>query len=124
MDAVCAGMLLGEEEAEKFLRAVESGSPHADVKARAILVRVDDKFQTAPVKSADYAMAKKEALRASEIAEGPAIKREVRMLINAREKIVGQQVASDIVGVDLDGVAFKLSDYKGKIIMLDFWGNW
>ena len=29
-----------------------------------------------------------------------------------------------VFGVDLDGVAFKLSDYKGKIIMLDFWGNW
>ena len=30
----------------------------------------------------------------------------------------------DIAGVDLDGVAFKLSDYKGKVIFLDFWGDW
>ena len=33
-------------------------------------------------------------------------------------------VAPDIVGVDLDGVEFKLSDYKGKVIFLDFWGDW
>ncbi len=32
--------------------------------------------------------------------------------------------APEIVGRDLDGVAFKLSDYKGKVVLLDFWGNW
>jgi hypothetical protein len=32
--------------------------------------------------------------------------------------------APEITGTDLDGVAFKLSDYKGKIVMLDFWGDW
>lgn len=32
--------------------------------------------------------------------------------------------APDIAGIDLDGVAFKLSDYKGKVIFLDFWGDW
>jgi len=33
-------------------------------------------------------------------------------------------VAPDIVGDDLDGVAFKLSDYRGKVVFLDFWGDW
>lgn len=33
-------------------------------------------------------------------------------------------VAPDIVGVDLEGVEFKLSDYKGQVIMLDFYGDW
>jgi len=33
-------------------------------------------------------------------------------------------VAPDITGKDLDGVEFKLSDYRGKVIMLDFWGDW
>ena len=37
---------------------------------------------------------------------------------------VGGEVAPDIRGVDLDGVAFKLSDYKGKVVLLDFWGDW
>lgn len=33
-------------------------------------------------------------------------------------------VAPEIVGVDLEGVEFKLSDYKGQVIMLDFYGDW
>lgn len=34
------------------------------------------------------------------------------------------KVAPDIEGEDLDGVSFKLSDYRGKVVVLDFWGNW
>lgn len=32
--------------------------------------------------------------------------------------------APDIVGNDLDGKEFKLSDYRGKVVLLDFWGDW
>ena len=32
--------------------------------------------------------------------------------------------APDIEGVDINGTPFKLSDYRGKVIMLDFWGDW
>ncbi len=31
--------------------------------------------------------------------------------------------APDIVGDDLDGVEFNLSDYRGKVVVLDFWGD-
>jgi cytochrome oxidase Cu insertion factor (SCO1/SenC/PrrC family) len=27
-------------------------------------------------------------------------------------------------GTDADGAAFRLSDSLGKVVMLDFWGNW
>lgn len=30
----------------------------------------------------------------------------------------------EITGADLEGTDFKLSDYQGKVIMLDFWGDW
>lgn len=30
----------------------------------------------------------------------------------------------DFEAVDADGVAFKLSDYRGKVVLLDFWGFW
>jgi hypothetical protein len=33
-------------------------------------------------------------------------------------------IAPDIEGEDLDGVGFSLSDYRGKVVVLDFWGNW
>ena len=44
-------------------------------------------------------------------------------LFEIRNLVVGKP-APEIEGVDLDGVAFKLSDYHGKIVLLDFWGNW
>ena len=34
------------------------------------------------------------------------------------------RIAPDIEGKDLDGQPFKLSDYRGKVVMLDFWGDW
>lgn len=34
------------------------------------------------------------------------------------------KTAPEIAAVDLDGVDFKLSDYRGKIVFLDFWGDW
>lgn len=34
------------------------------------------------------------------------------------------QIAQEIDGEDIDGVRFKLSDYRGKVVVLDFWGHW
>ncbi len=36
---------------------------------------------------------------------------------------IGMKVP-DIAGVDLFGESFRLSDYKGKVVMIDFWGDW
>jgi len=38
--------------------------------------------------------------------------------------VVVGKAAPEIDGEDTDGKAFKLSDYKGKVVLLDFWGNW
>jgi cytochrome oxidase Cu insertion factor (SCO1/SenC/PrrC family) len=32
--------------------------------------------------------------------------------------------APEIAGQDVDGKEFKLSDYRGKVVVLDFWGFW
>ncbi|MGF1579434.1 MAG: peroxiredoxin family protein [Gemmataceae bacterium] len=32
--------------------------------------------------------------------------------------------APEIDAEDIDGVRFKLSDYRGKVVVLDFWGDW
>jgi thiol-disulfide isomerase/thioredoxin len=33
-------------------------------------------------------------------------------------------VAPEVTGKDETGTAFKLSDYRGKVVVLDFWGFW
>lgn len=33
-------------------------------------------------------------------------------------------IAPDIEGEDAEGVPFRLSDYRGKVVLLKFWGDW
>jgi thiol-disulfide isomerase/thioredoxin len=40
-----------------------------------------------------------------------------------RERMIGK-VAPEIIGKDYDGVEFKLSDYRGKVTVLYFTGQW
>jgi len=40
-----------------------------------------------------------------------------------RELAIGK-VAPEIVGEDLNGKPLKLSDFRGKVVMLSFWGTW
>jgi len=44
-------------------------------------------------------------------------------LFEIRNLSIGK-VVPDIEGEDVDGKKFKLSDYRGKVVMLDFWGHW
>jgi hypothetical protein len=44
-------------------------------------------------------------------------------LFALRDLAMGKTVP-EIEGEDLDGVRFKLSDYRGKVVMLEFWGDW
>lgn len=44
-------------------------------------------------------------------------------LFEARNLGLGKE-APEIEGEDVDGVAFKLSDYRGKVVVIDFWGDW
>lgn len=46
-----------------------------------------------------------------------------RELYELRHLAIGK-VAPEIEGEDIDGVEFKLSDYRGKVVVIDFWGNW
>ena len=44
-------------------------------------------------------------------------------LFSIRRLQVGSEIP-DIEGPDVDGQVFRLADYRGKVVMLDFWGDW
>jgi|SRR4051812_27942716 tetratricopeptide (TPR) repeat protein len=44
-------------------------------------------------------------------------------LFEIRDLAIGKP-APDIEGEDVEGHKFKLSEYRGKVVVLDFWGDW
>ena len=44
-------------------------------------------------------------------------------LFDLTKLAVGRK-AMEIEGEDIDGEKFKLSDYRGKVVVIDFWGDW
>jgi hypothetical protein len=44
-------------------------------------------------------------------------------LFEIRNLAIGK-VVPEIEGEDIEGKPLKLSDYRGKVVVIDFWGNW
>ena len=34
------------------------------------------------------------------------------------------KAAPEITGEDIDGKPMKLSEFRGRVVLLDFWGHW
>jgi len=54
--------------------------------------------------------------------EGTVAQKVKAELFEFRNLLVGKE-APDIEGVDQDGQRFRLSDYKGRVVLLDFWNQ-
>ncbi len=119
------GFTMPKDEYRALLERVIDENPLVEIQAycyyaRAMPVRYDRNASAADRKRADADMAKViETMPADSIlsmrARGPEF---------AKTRLqIGQEVP-DIEGVDLDGEKFKLSDYRGKVVVLDFWGHW
>ncbi|HWB10426.1 MAG TPA: erythromycin esterase family protein [Pirellulales bacterium] len=54
---------------------------------------------------------------------GTSGERATAVLFELQNLAVGSNVP-DLEGEDLEGVSFQLSDYRGKVVLLDFWAHW
>ncbi len=116
---------VGKELHGKVLDMLMS-SKHAMIKANALYSRgyamVSTRGRTPSTQ--DLSKGKELMAECARLAKGT----ELALRANAPEfektrLQIGMQVP-DIVGQDLDGVPFKLSDYRGKVVVIDFWGDW
>jgi hypothetical protein len=122
---VCQSMMYSAgPQGEKFLRAVLEKNSHRDVKGWATFslaqqVKNRDAKEAEPLYETvakDYGNVKAYGdVTLGKLAEGA--------LFEMRNLAIGKK-APEIEGEDIDGKKFKLSDYKGKVVVLDFWGNW
>ncbi|MCK5943821.1 MAG: hypothetical protein KAI24_17690 [Planctomycetes bacterium] len=95
----------------------------ADVRGWATFAKHQSTIKEADLDGEAYQQARKDLLAVADAVD-EQLARQIKGAIDEREKFGIGCTAPDIEGVDLDGVAFKLSDYKGKVIFLDFWGDW
>jgi hypothetical protein len=133
-----AAMLVyfGSNQTEKWLQTILNKNPHKDVQAMACLSlgqylkrRVGDPNVAAVERerltreaeayferaAKDFPGVKYYRRNVAEMAKGE--------LFELRNLAIGK-TAPEINGEDTEGKKFKLSDYRGKVVVLDFWGNW
>lgn len=114
------------EEGAALLARLEQESTRESVRSWARFTRIRPAIEDAPLESDAYLAARGEAQELLD-GEDPVdgwLRRTIEDAIGVRENFSLGAVAPDIVGVDLDGVPFKLSDYRGKVLFVDFWGDW
>ena len=121
---------LGQEDASKVIDKIVAESPHKDVQATALFWRAYPIVNHRPRPGAaapsaeQKAKAKADMERILEIAPNSNVALKVQGPEFEKKHLQIGMVAPDIEGEDLDGVKFKLSDYRGKVVVLDFWGDW
>ncbi len=110
--------------AKAWLRAVAGKSTAKGARAAALLSLGCVLLQGRTVADADKAEARQsfEAL-VKDFAGAPEAKRAEGQLFELDHLQIGM-TAPDFEATDADGKAFQLSDYRGKVVVVDFWGFW
>ena len=118
-------MYMSSPEASAFLKTASEKSRLKDVRGIALYCRAmsiardtdraDEFITLIETFTADHPDLE---LRGRNLAESVGGK-----LFAAKNLGIGK-VAPEIIGKDVDGNEMKLSDYRGKVVVLDFWGDW
>lgn len=119
---------LGADVDTVIAKAIDSAE-HAEVKAwglywRAYPVVYPGRGETEAPTDAELEAAFADLDKVAELAPDTLLALKAQGPKFQRERLQIGMVAPDIVGEDLDGVEFKLSDYRGQVVVLDFWGHW
>lgn len=129
-----ANYSISAEKAEAFHRTILQKNNHDSVKASAtfyLQALLGKEAQTLQGEKAKALMSEIESLQNSikndypEMVDlfGVTFVDRVEGSVFASNLAIGK-MAPELAGSDLDGVDFKLSDYKGKVTVVDFWGVW
>lgn len=111
---------------EKYLRSVMSGDASDDVKAAAGTVLV------AAMSTSETDGLQAEMLELANIVrdqfgeqqfQGKSVSDHLSPIIEGRDFEIGS-MAAEIEGKDAEGKEFSLSEYRGKVVVLDFWADW
>lgn len=112
-----------QADAIKMLSRIEDKVKDPEVKAKAVMLRVgffyDDYNGTG-----DIPRAKGILNRLMETYPNTKAATSAKNTLFAMDNLTVGRPAPDFSVTDSEGVDFKLSDYRGKVVVVDFWGFW
>ena len=125
--ALLCQRLLYTTDSETMLRALYTKGKRDEVRGVACLVlaqilkgSADEKKRKESERLFEEAADKYAAVKTA--FDGPVGRKAESELFDLRSLSVGK-AAPEVEGTDQDGKPFKLSDYKGKVVLLDFWSE-
>jgi hypothetical protein len=115
-------------KADALLKALEEKNPNRDVKGRAVYARAQrmrNHPQAGSEKDVEQILerVRKEFADVEIPDRGTLGERAEGDLFEIRSLAIGKD-APEIAGEGVDGKPLKLTDFKGKVVVLDFWGHW
>jgi hypothetical protein len=120
---------LGEDKVVATLRLLSERSPHRKVQAAALYslgaVLGEDRAAGDPkIDEAKTVFAKLAAYGDTESPNGKSYAEAAAAFVFALDNLVVGKPCPDFEAVDVEGAKFRLSDYEGKVVLVDFWGFW
>ncbi len=125
LGSVCQGLVYTRgASVDKFLRKVLEKSPSREARGQACYTLAKRIARTENGSEAEklFERVQKEFADLKHY-RGTLGEQAARDLYEYRNLRIGL-VAPEIEGEDIAGEKFKLSDYRGKVVVLDFWGHW
>ena len=122
--AMVMSRYVGAERTAPLLDRIAAENQHALPRAWAMYYRSFLIKRDKNATEEDIARAADLLAQAEKLAEGTALADKIAGPRYEKEHLQIGMVAPNIVGADTDGVAFELEDYRGKVVVLDFWGFW
>lgn len=119
--------VIGASEVEKVLKELVEFSPRKAVQGQALYTLGTQQLES---KDAAARAAGRKALERviADYSDLPArrgtIGEQATGILFKLDKLQIGMVAPEMQAVDENGVAWKLSDYRGKVVLVDFWGYW
>ena len=115
---------LGQDGGREFLAAIAEKTSDREIKAYALYWPAMMGMRAKDVDETAKTAMQKQIDTARQLAEGTLLADRIDAPKFIEQRLQIGMVAPDIEGEDVDGVPFKLSDYRGKVVVLDFWGFW
>jgi hypothetical protein len=112
--------------ARRFKNQLESPNEYEGIIGKAVVEKIVKADPDKLSKEAEryYEQIIKEYADVSDLQGGTIGKAAEGRVEALRNPVLLGKAAPEIAGEDIDGTKFKLSDYRGKVVLLDFWGNW